>query len=246
VAGEGVPARRTILVLCARAAAPQAVFRTGWQGGAARTPGTNLDAGDAGGLFGGPQRVRDDFAARQPARRAAVPLVCADRPFSGGGGRRPRRAGDQADALPGERKFPRGPGASARRRERQAGHRGGRAQGPLRRGQQHRLGAAAGRIRRARGLRRGRAQGALQDAAGGAARGRRNPPLRPSRHRQLQRQDCRDLHRHGHHDRGFRPLFRRGEPLQCADRLLVAAGGVAQDRRFAVRHAPPGGGADRA
>ena len=74
----------------------------------------------------------------------------------------------------------------ARRRERQAGHRAGRAEGPLRRGQQHRAGRAAGGDRRARGLRPARPQDALQGDAGGAPRGQRHSPLRAPRHRQLQ------------------------------------------------------------
>ena len=61
-----------------------------------------------------------------------------------------------------------------------------RDQGALRRGQQHRLGAPARGERRARGLRPHRLQDPLQGGAGGAARGRRHPPLRAPRHRQLQ------------------------------------------------------------
>lgn len=47
MAGEGVPARRTVLVLRARAAAPEAVLRAGRQGAAAGTARTGLASGHA-------------------------------------------------------------------------------------------------------------------------------------------------------------------------------------------------------
>ncbi len=141
-------------------------------------------------LPGGPQRVRRGA----PARPRALPPL---RQLRAGGGasapgrRRPRRAGDQADALP------RGPQLAHRRvvdggpAQRQAGLGAGGAQGPLRRGEQHRVGAGAGRRRRPRRLRRARAEDPRQDVPGGAPRARRLAPLRAPRHRQLQRRSPR-------------------------------------------------------
>ena len=71
-------------------------------------------------------------------------------------------------------------------RERQAGRRARRAQGPLRRGEQHRLGEGAGARGRARRLRPRRPQDALQGRSDRAPRRRRHPPLRAPGHRQLQ------------------------------------------------------------
>lgn len=122
MAGEGVPARRTVLVLRARAAAPEAVLRAGRQGAAAGTARTRpwppvMPPGILRTV-----RLRNDFAVRQRADRAAVPLLQPDHPFPGGGSGGSGGARHQADALPGQRQLPRGPGAAARGRERQAGH----------------------------------------------------------------------------------------------------------------------------
>lgn len=117
MAGEGVPARRTVLVLRARAAAPEAVLRAGRQGAAAGTARTGLASGHAAGILR-TVRLRNDFAVRQRADRAAVPLLQPDHPFPGGGCGGPGGARHQADALPGQRQLPRGPGAAARGRER--------------------------------------------------------------------------------------------------------------------------------
>ncbi len=76
-----------------------------------------------------------------------------------------------------------------RRRVRQAGAGARRDQGPLRRGGQHQVGPQARARGLPRGLRAGRPQDALQARDGGARRARRDPPLRPHRHRQLQPQD---------------------------------------------------------
>ncbi len=72
------------------------------------------------------------------------------------------------------------------RRERQAGRRARRAQGAVRRGEQHPVGPLAGARRRPRRVRRRRAEDARQDRARRPARGHRDAPLRPRRHRQLQ------------------------------------------------------------
>ena len=60
------------------------------------------------------------------------------------GGRRSERAGHQADAVPDQRRLADHPRADPRRRERQAGDRRRRAEGPPRRGDQHPVGAHAG------------------------------------------------------------------------------------------------------
>ncbi len=87
------------------------------------------------------------------------------------------------------------PRAGAGGAERQAGHRAGRAQGPVRRGEQHRLGPLPGAGRRARGLWRSRTQDPLQGGAGGAPRGRWHPTLRAPLDRQLQPHHRQGLHR---------------------------------------------------
>ena len=72
------------------------------------------------------------------------------------------------------------------RRGRQAGGGARRAEGALRRAQQHHLGEPAGGRRHPRRLRPGEPEDALQALSGRAAGGRRDPPLRAHRHRQLQ------------------------------------------------------------
>ena len=65
------------------------------------------------------------------------------------GGARSRRGGDQADALPHQRRQPDRARADRGGRSRQVGHGAGRAEGALRRGSQHPLGARPGARRRA-------------------------------------------------------------------------------------------------
>ncbi len=72
--------------------------------------------------------------------------------------------------------FPDRQGARRSRRSRQIGHRGGRAQGALRRGGQYPLGARPRARRRAGGLRLHRAEDPRQAVAGRAPRGRPSSP----------------------------------------------------------------------
>ena len=71
---------------------------------------------------------------------------------------------------------------------------------------EHPVGPQAGAGGLPRRLRTGRAQDALQAGHGGARRGRRDAPLHPHRHRQLQLQDRADVrgHRADHHRRADR------------------------------------------
>ena len=98
-------------------------------------------------------------------------------------------------------------------------------------------------VGRARELRRGRAQDPRQGDAGGAARGRLDPPLRAHRHRQLQPEDGAALHRLRAVLLRPRPRRRPHRPLQRAHRLR-RAGGLPQADRGAGRHAGPVHGAD--
>ena len=100
---------------------------------------------------------------------------------------RPGRRRDQADRVPDERRFAARPLADRRRRARQAGGLHGGAQGALRRAGEHHLGEAARAVRRPRRLRDPGAEDARQVRARRPPRGRRRPPLRPHRDRQLQR-----------------------------------------------------------
>ena len=130
---------------------------------------------------------------RVAPRRAAAPPLRLLRHLGAAlpraGGRRPARAGDQADALPHLRRQPDHRGAHRRRRGRQAGAGDRGDQGPLRRAGQHPLGAQARAVRLPRRLRPRRPQDPLQAVDGRARRARGHPPLRPPRHRQLQPQD---------------------------------------------------------
>ena len=109
------------------------------------------------------------------------------------------------------------------RRAGQAGRGAGRAEGPLRRAQQHRVGDAAGSGRHPRRLRPGEPEGPLQAVPGRAPGGRRHPPLRARRHRQLQPRDLAGLHRpRAVHRRRGDPR-RRHRGVQLADRLLEPA-----------------------
>ena len=96
----------------------------------------------------------------------------------------------------------------------QAGGGAGGAQGPLRRGEQHRVGARAGEGGRPCGLRHAGAEDACQDRPGRAQGARRHPPLRPPRHRQLQRVDRAHLHRPGPDD--LPPRDRAPMPRICS------------------------------
>src|SRR5581483_3467142 len=101
------------------------------------------------------------------------------------GGRRPRRAGHQADDVPDVARQPHPPGPHPGRRGGQAGRRPRRADGPLQRGGQHRLGPPAGGGRRPRGLRPRRAEDGGQGDAGRAPGAGRAAPLLPHRDGQL-------------------------------------------------------------
>ena len=150
------------------------------------------DARAGAGLRG--RHLRGDppegHAAAPPLRdlrhRGAVPEP---------GGARPRRAGDQADALPhlarqpDRRRALRGGGGG------QVGDGAHRAQGALRRGGEHPAVAAAGAGRGAGRLRLHRLEDPRQDLDGGAARGGRARHLHAFRHRQLPSGHREHLHR---------------------------------------------------
>ena len=94
----------------------------------------------------------------------------------------------------------------------------------------------AGAGGRARRLRLPEPEDPREDDARRAPRGRRAPPLRPPRHRQLQHPHCADV-------RGLRPVHggpgdrrRRRRPLQLPHRLRASAA-VPQAARRAVRSA---------
>ncbi len=118
-----------------------------------------------------------------------------------------------------------------RRRQRQAGDGGDRAEGPARRGAQHPLGARAGKGGRPRRVRLHRPEDALQGRPGGAPRGRRHPPLRPSGDRQLQPADGPHLYRPGLFHLQPRLLRGRVGPVQLPDRLLRIAAVAQAGRR---------------
>ncbi len=128
--------------------------------------------------------VRGDLEARHPAASSVRVVRAGDR-LRLPRGERPRRARDQADALPHDARL-------AARRKPRLGREGGqgsdgadRAARAIRRGRQHRAREQAAGSRRACRLRRRRLQDALQDGARRAARGRPAQALRPPRHRQL-------------------------------------------------------------
>ena len=110
------------------------------------------------------------------------------------GRRRPRRARDQADRVPHERRLAARPGADPRRRARQAGGLRGGGQGALRRAGEHPLGARARAGGRARRARPAGAQDARQVPADHPPRGRRRAPLRARRDRQLPPEDGAPVH----------------------------------------------------
>ena len=111
------------------------------------------------------------------------------------GGARPRRAGDQADALSHQPRQPDRRGALRGGRGRQVGDGADRAEGALRRGGEHPAVAAAGAGGGAGRLRLHRLEDPRQDLDGGAARGGRAGHLHPLRHRQLPSGDGEHLHR---------------------------------------------------
>ncbi len=86
--------------------------------------------------------------AKRTWRRSRPPSLRHLRDLCGAlrraGGRRPRRAGDQADGVSHERRLPAGACADRSHRTRQAGGRAGRAPGALRRAHEHPLGEGAG------------------------------------------------------------------------------------------------------
>ena len=161
----------------------------------------------------------------------------------------PARRRHQDHALPHRRQLAAGRPADPGRRTGQAGGRAGRAEGPLRREEQHRLGDPAGVGRHPRRLRPGQHQGALQAVPGRPPGDRRHPPLCARRHRQLQPQHRRRLHRPGPLHRRSRRRRRRQRSVQHADRLLEqaqlpgAAGGAG---RAALGHPDADRARDRA
>ncbi len=202
-----------------------------------------VHAGGAGRRRGGRHLRR-----HPPAGHPAAPPLRLVRPGRGLRElrrRRPRRAGHQDHALP------RGPQRAGRRRadggrrQRQAGGRPPRAQGALRRREQHRLGQGPRARGRARGVRARRPQDALQDHARRAPRRRPYPPLRASRHRQLQQRHHEAVHRprlshlrrrsRRRRLRGVQPAHR----LRHERRLPQVSGGARHDApRYRGAHRP--------
>ncbi len=130
----------------------------------ARPPGPprrDLDADDAAAPGDGRQRADGPVRGAARARRPAPPPVRLVRHVGRGvrrpGGRRPRRARDQADALPDLRRQPDRRVADPGGGGRQTGGGDRRAEGPFRRAGEHRLGPGAGRGGRPRRLRARRA-----------------------------------------------------------------------------------------
>ena len=135
------------------------------------------------------------------------------------GGRRPRRAGDQADRVPDQRRLAAGPLPDPRLGAGQAGGLHGRAEGPLRRGGEHPVGEVAGGGGRPRRLRHPRAEDPRQGDPRRPPGGRQGAPLRPHRHRQLQPEDRPALHRPGPVHRRPGDRRRRRRDVQLPDRL---------------------------
>ncbi len=142
----------------------------------------------------------------------------------GRGGRlRPRRARDQADRVPHERRLAAGAGPDPRRRARQAGGLPGGAEGPLRRAREHHLGEGAGRGGRPRRLRPAVAQDAREVHPHHPPRGRRGAQLRPRRDGQLPPQDGAPLHRLRAADLRRAHRRRRRRHVQLPHRLRAPA-----------------------
>ena len=155
-------------------------------------PFTPRDAGAGAGLRG--RHLRGD----PPEGHAAAPSLRDlrhRRRLPAAGGARPRRAGDQADALPHQPRQPDRRGALRGGRGRQVGDGADRAQGALRRGGEHPAEPAAGAGGGAGRLRLHRLEDPRQDLDGGAARERRARHLHPLRHRQLPSGHGEHLHR---------------------------------------------------
>ena len=100
------------------------------------------------------EHLRRDPRRRHPAPPPVRQLRDLGRALHPDRRRRPRRAGDQADALPHRWRQQHRAGAGAGGRARQAGGGADRAPGAVRRGEQHHLGPAPGGRRRPRELRR--------------------------------------------------------------------------------------------
>ena len=168
------------------------------------------------------RRVRGDARGRHPRPPPLRLVHDLGRALRRAGGRRPERAGDQADRVPDQRRLAAGPGADRGLGARQAGGLHGGAEGALRRERQHPLGEEAGGGGRPRRLRHPRAEDPRQVHPGRPPRGRRRPPLRPHRHRQLQPEDRPPLHRLRavHRRPGDRRRHRRD--VQLPDRLRAA------------------------
>ena len=96
-------------------------------------------------------------------------------------------------------------------------------QGAVRRGGQHHVRPRAGAGGRARRVRRRRAEDAREDLPGRAPRGRRHPPVRPRRHRQLQPDHRAAVRGPGAADGRSRDRGRSHRPVQPADRVQPAA-----------------------
>ena len=165
-----------------------------------------LDAGHPGAAAGrgrgAGRHVRGDPPGRHPRPPSLRLLRDLGRALRRAGGRRPRRAGDQADRLPDQRRLGAGAVADPRLRTRQAGGLHGRAESPLRRGGEHPLGEVPGGGGRARRLRHPRAEDPRQGDPRRPPRGRPGARVRPRRDRQLQPGHRPPLHRR-------RPLHRR-------------------------------------
>ena len=160
-----------------------------------------VDAGDPAAAAGRRGRGRRHLLGDPqggPARPSSLRLVLdLGRALRRAGRRRPRRAGDQADRVPDQRRLAAGPLPDPCLGARQAGGLHGRAEGPLRRGGEHPVGEVAGGGGRPRRLRHPGAEDARQGDPRRPPRGRQGPPLRPRRHRQLPPEDGPPLHRPG-------------------------------------------------
>ena len=111
-----------------------------------------VDAGDPAAPAGRRRRAAPTcFAVDAPGRHPRPPPLRLvrdlGRALRRAGGRRPRRARDQADRVPHERRLAARAGADPRGRARQAGGLPGRAQGALRRAREHPAGRARWRRR---------------------------------------------------------------------------------------------------
>ena len=209
----------------------------------------------------GERPVRRDPRRRHPRPPSLRLVHDHGRALRQAGGLRSRRARDQADRVPDQRRLAAGPGPDRGRRARQAGGLPGGAEGALRRERQHPLGEEARGGGRPRRLRDPGAEDARQVRARRPPRGRRRAPLRPHRHRQLQPEDRPHLHRPRPVHRRPRDRRRHRRDVQLAHRLRApaqlpqGAGGAVQPpegdprRRSSGRstsHSPETPGADPA